>query len=170
MAKIKITKRTVEALRVATNDYIAFDTDLSRMRRALDAERQAILLVQFLSPKELQRLGQALASITTISASCASKARQPAITMGWSSTIRTRVGSFAWRFFAAIWGAADWTATVALIAGLPCPNPCKQTKNKLDKRCSTYSLSLISVYCGADELITFCGREHAGTAIRKPIM
>jgi hypothetical protein len=90
--------------------------------------------------------------------------------MGWSSTIRTRVGSFAWRFFAAIWGAADWTATVALIAGLPCPNPCKQTKNKLDKRCSTYSLSLISVYCGADELITFCGREHAGTAIRKPIM
>ena len=28
MAKIKITKRTVEALRVATNDYIAFDTDL----------------------------------------------------------------------------------------------------------------------------------------------
>jgi hypothetical protein len=28
MAKIKLTKRTVEALRVATNDYIAFDTDL----------------------------------------------------------------------------------------------------------------------------------------------
>jgi hypothetical protein len=28
MAKIKITKRTVEALKVATKDYIAFDTDL----------------------------------------------------------------------------------------------------------------------------------------------
>jgi len=28
MAKIKLTKRTVEALRVATNGYIAFDTDL----------------------------------------------------------------------------------------------------------------------------------------------
>jgi hypothetical protein len=28
MAKIKITKRTVEALRAATKDYIAFDTDL----------------------------------------------------------------------------------------------------------------------------------------------
>ena len=28
MAKIKITKRTVEALKVAAKDYIAFDTDL----------------------------------------------------------------------------------------------------------------------------------------------
>lgn len=28
MPKIKITKRTVEALKVATKDYIAFDTDL----------------------------------------------------------------------------------------------------------------------------------------------
>jgi hypothetical protein len=28
MTKIKITKRTVEALKVAGKDYIAFDTDL----------------------------------------------------------------------------------------------------------------------------------------------
>jgi hypothetical protein len=42
---------------------------------------------------------------------------------------------------ATIWGAADRTATVALlIAALPCLNPCKQTKNKLDMR---YLLSLI---------------------------
>ena len=37
MAKIKITKRTVEALKVTGKDYIAFDTDLRGfgMRRVM---------------------------------------------------------------------------------------------------------------------------------------
>ena len=41
MAKIKITKRTVEALKVSAKDYIAFDTDLPgfgvRCRAASDS-------------------------------------------------------------------------------------------------------------------------------------
>jgi hypothetical protein len=44
MAKIEITKSTVEALKVTSKDYIAFDTDLLEIRPARHAKRQALLL------------------------------------------------------------------------------------------------------------------------------
>jgi hypothetical protein len=42
MAKIKITKRSVEALKVASKDYFAFDRDLPGFG-VRDAEREAVL-------------------------------------------------------------------------------------------------------------------------------
>jgi integrase len=47
MAKIKITKRTVEALRVATKDYIALDTDLPGFGVRVMPSGKRFFLVQY---------------------------------------------------------------------------------------------------------------------------
>ncbi len=47
MAKIKITKRTVEALKVATKDYIAFDTDLPGFGVRVMPSGRRFFLVQY---------------------------------------------------------------------------------------------------------------------------
>jgi integrase len=47
MAKIKITKRTVEALRVAAKDYIAFDTDLPGFGVRVMPSGKRFFLVQY---------------------------------------------------------------------------------------------------------------------------
>jgi hypothetical protein len=74
-------------------------------------------------------LSASAASVITIFASSASNARQPAMTMGWSSTIRTRVGSFAGRSFAVLCSGPDQTAAAAfLIPGFPCLTSCVRNK------------------------------------------
>jgi hypothetical protein len=47
MAKIKITKRTVEALKVAARDYIAFDTDLPGFGVRVMPSGKRFFLVQY---------------------------------------------------------------------------------------------------------------------------
>src|SRR5258708_3067718 len=47
MAKIKITKRTVEALKVAAKDYIAFDTDLPGFGVRVMPSGKKFFLVQY---------------------------------------------------------------------------------------------------------------------------
>jgi hypothetical protein len=47
MAKIKITKRTVEALKVAAKDYIAFDTDLPGFGVRVMPSGKRFFLVQY---------------------------------------------------------------------------------------------------------------------------
>jgi hypothetical protein len=47
MAKIKITKRTVEALRVTSKDYIAFDTDLPGFGVRVMPSGKRFFLVQY---------------------------------------------------------------------------------------------------------------------------
>ena len=47
MAKIKIIKRTVEALKVATKDYIAFDTDLPGFGVRVMPSGRRFFLVQY---------------------------------------------------------------------------------------------------------------------------
>jgi integrase len=47
MAKIKITKRTVEALKVTANDYIAFDTDLPGFGVRVMPSGKRFFLVQY---------------------------------------------------------------------------------------------------------------------------
>jgi len=60
MAKIKITKRTVEALKVATNDHIAFDTDLPGFGVRVMPSGRRFFLVQYRSHGRTRRamLGQ----------------------------------------------------------------------------------------------------------------
>src|SRR5271169_4879408 len=47
MAKIKITKRTVEALKVAAKDYIAFDTDLPGFGVRVMPSGKRFFLIQY---------------------------------------------------------------------------------------------------------------------------
>jgi Arm domain-containing DNA-binding protein len=47
MAKIKITKRTVEALKITSNDYIAFDTDLPGFGVRVMPSGKRFFLVQY---------------------------------------------------------------------------------------------------------------------------
>ena len=47
MAKIKITKRTVEALKAAAKDYIAFDTDLPGFGVRVMPSGKRFFLVQY---------------------------------------------------------------------------------------------------------------------------
>jgi hypothetical protein len=47
MAKIKITKRTVEALKITSKDYIAFDTDLPGFGVHVMPSGRRFFLVQY---------------------------------------------------------------------------------------------------------------------------
>ena len=47
MARLKLTKRTVESLKVRENGHIALDTDPPRLRRARYAEGKAFLLILY---------------------------------------------------------------------------------------------------------------------------